>query len=119
MAMVPDEDELMPTTSAPVVVDTAESEPVPVAAPMVLPVTVPMLALPEVTLMPHSTPLVVVAPLDVVRLMAETVLPCTELGETVPTAKLIPIKRVAMVPSIVYVPVPAELAKPITLLLTV
>jgi len=66
--MVPDEEELIPTTKPWVVVGIADKEPVPVDAPMVLGVTVPTFTLPAVVLMPQRTPLVVEAPLEVARL---------------------------------------------------
>ena len=79
----------------------ATKAPVPVEAPMILGVTFPILAFPVVILIPHKIPFVVAAPLDVARLMAVTVLPCTEVAVVVPTARLMAIKRVAIVPAIV------------------
>jgi len=72
--MVPVDEELIPTNNPPDVVEVAVNDPVPVVAPMVLPVTVPILASPEVTFIPHNIPLVVVAPLLVVNAIEAMVL---------------------------------------------
>jgi hypothetical protein len=64
---------------------------------MTLPVVVPMFALPLVTLMPHRTPFVVFAPLELSKAMFLIVLPW--MFDTVPpavNAQLIPTKRVAL-----------------------
>ncbi|MBK7709039.1 MAG: hypothetical protein IPJ30_25635 [Acidobacteria bacterium] len=52
-------------------------------------------------LKPHRTPFDVDAPLDVARLIEATVLPWTDVAEFVPTPRLMPTKRVAIVPPIV------------------
>ena len=72
---VPVEEQLIPTTAPCVVVGVATRAPVPVDAPMIFPVTVPILTSPPVMLIPHNTPLVVAAPLLVPKLMAVNVLP--------------------------------------------
>lgn len=55
-------------------------------------------------LIPQSIPLAVVAPLDVARLIAVTVLPCTDVTAVVVAAvMLMPLNLVAIVPSNVYV----------------
>jgi hypothetical protein len=105
----------MPTSNPPEVVEVATREPVPVVAPMVLGVTVPMLASPEVIFIPHKMPLIVVAPLLVVIVIAAIVLPWI-LFIVPPAVKvpLMPIYLSATVEFRVIVPVAEALAYPIT-----
>ena len=72
--MVPVDDELIPTSKPPEVVAVAVKEPVPDVAPIVLPEAVPILALPDVTFIPHKIPFTVVAPLLVVMVIEAMVL---------------------------------------------
>ncbi len=105
----------------------------PLVTPMVLPAAVPMFTLPAVTLIPHQIPLVVDAPLDVYKAKPAMVL--LSIWETTPPAVKLQLRAIYLValvvpvavnelgnvpvgatelPMMLVVPVPVELANPIT-----
>jgi hypothetical protein len=101
MLIVPVPDEFIPTIAAPDPVDVIVIAFVPLEAPIVFPVTVPILTFPAETTIPHNVPAPVAVVAEVPRLIAVTVLPWTEEAVVVPTARSIPLKIVATVPAMV------------------
>ena len=73
--IVPVEEQLIPTTAPCVVEGVAFNVSTPEEAPIVFAVTFPTLTLPAVIFIPHKIPFVVVAPLEVVKLIAVIVFP--------------------------------------------
>lgn len=84
---VPVEEIFMPYSTAPVVDDVTVTDPVPVAEPIVLPVTVPMFMSPAAAAIAVH---VAFALFDQLKFL--TVLSCTEVGEAVPAVMLIALK---------------------------
>ena len=114
--MVPVEEEQMPTTKPCVVVGNPLKRFTPEVPPIRLLET---FTFPVITFIPHKIPFPVVAPLDVVNVIAAIVLFCTLEAVSVATDNSMPTNLVAIVPAIVVVPVPAALVYPITLLVNV